>query len=533
MDTTRPPPSRSQTFEPDQPPIDRKGYERHGLKPQSHADPRYRDSMTMEILEGRQRFDSDNFRPQGIRESEYEMTEEVNEQEEVDVDVSRWGLPEHLVAQEEPRPKSAMSSNPARPPSSLSQFQHRPISTMSLRDEAPVRIPFPAAHTTSINTPTINRARSVHLDIMNQSPDEYGADTALESAERIRNLVERSDIRERTRSGGDTVHRPDRGNRRVSFNELDLVDRPSTSQGLRTISRTSGRTPPTSPPRSAMSRKTSNPLLVPLPPSPMPFLLNRHSSYIPPITAEEEELDRLEEDEPILSFEPNPFAMPPPPAVIGSRFDPKQLEVQRGASRLSNYDRPMSSMSLQHSSLAQFDDLARSTTPGDALEYIEEQDIGDLRVYDDIPTAEQYGKPLQPPKYNTRPQRLSRIDLLRPKTLMMPPSLANQPEPQSPKKKWEIPPEGFSIGDKPLPKGARTSVLTLNGIPRIPMSLSQRTFRSSLLVGGERGEAWVGGADEDGEVGVMKKEREDLPPEAYERKAGKLYVSVVLWTLWT
>ena len=57
------------------------------------------------------------------------------------------------------------------------------------------------------------------------------------------------------------------------------------------------------------------------------------------------------------------------------------------------------------------------------------------------------------------------------------------------------------------------------------MSLSQRTFRSSLLVGGERGEAWVGGADEDGEVGVMKKEREDLPPDAYERKAGKLYVS--------
>jgi len=46
-----------------------------------------------------------------------------------------------------------------------------------------------------------------------------------------------------------------------------------------------------------------------------------------------------------------------------------------------------------------------------------------------------------------------------------------------------------------------------------------------LLVGGERGEAWVGGADEDGEVGVMKKEREDLPPDAYERKAGKLYVS--------
>jgi hypothetical protein len=264
----------------------------------------------------------------------------------------------------------------------------------------------------------------------------------------------------------------------------------------------------------------------------MHALMNRHSSYIPTLTSEEEELDRLVDEEPILSSEPNPFAMPPPPAVIGSRFDPKQLEIQRGASRMSEYARPTSSMSLQRSSLAQFDDLARSTTPAAALEYIEEQDLGDLRIYNDIPTAEQYGKPLQPPKYaNARPQRLSRIDLLRPKTLMMPHSLANQSDPPSPpKKKWEIPPEGFSIGEKPLPKGARTSVLTLNGIPRIPMSLSQRTFRSSLLVGGERGEAWVGGADEDGEVGVMKKERDDLPPDAYERKAGKLYVSHYQYT---
>jgi len=497
--------------------------------------PRARDSMTMEILEGRKRFD-----PNTHREDLREVGQLAEEQEDMDIDVSRWGLPEHLVAQDDhptSRPKSAMSTmNQARPSSSLSQFQPRPPSTMSYQDETrPTPIPFPAAHTASINVPSINRARSVHLDIMNQNPDEYGADTALESAERVRNLVEGNSVRERTRSGGDTFSRPDRGNRRVSFNELDLVDRPSTSQGLRSHSRISsnGRTPPTSPPsmrpRSAMSRKSSNPLLVPLPPSPMHALMNRHLSYIPAITTEEEELDQLADlDEPILSSEPNPFAMPPPPAVIGSRFDPKQLEIQRGTSRLSDYARPTSSMSLQRSSLARFDDMVRSTTPAAALEFIEEQDLGDLRVYDDIPTAEQYDKPLQPPKYaNARPQRLSRIDLLRPKTLMMPQSLANQPDPPSPpKKKWEIPPEGFSIGEKPLPKGARTSVLTLNGIPRIPMSLSQRTFRSSLLVGGERGEAWVGGADEDGEVGVMKKEREDLPPDAYERKAGKLYVSL-------
>jgi hypothetical protein len=520
-----------------------------GSRSQSYAAPRARDSMTMDILEGRKRFETDVSRAVGQDGAGHAGMMGEGQEDMEEMDVSRWGLPEHLVAKDDPpaRPKSSMSnSNQARPQSSMSHLQPlRPASGLSFvnHDTHPSPIPFPDARTTRVNTPTINRARSVHLDVMNHdSPDEFGADTALESAERIRNIIEgnASAMRERTRSGGDIVSRPGRESRRVSFNELDFVPRSSSSLGLRTIPKTSGRSSPTSPPsmrpRSAMSRKSSNPLLVPLPASPMHALMNRHSSYIPPITAEEEELDMLADLEaPIIPTDPNPFAMPPPPAVIGSRFDPKQLESQRVASRQSDFARPSTSMSLQRSSLAQFDDLARSSTPAAAIDYIEEQDLGDLRVYDDIPTAEQYGRPLQPPKYaNARPQRLSRIDLLRPKTLLMPQSLASQPPPPSPpKKKWEIPPEGFSIGEKPLPKGARTSVLTLNGIPRIPMSLSQRTFRSSLLVEGKRGEAWVGGADEDGEVGVMKKEREDLGPEAYERKAGKLYVSASLLSVLT
>jgi hypothetical protein len=167
--------------------------------------------------------------------------------------------------------------------------------------------------------------------------------------------------------------------------------------------------------------------------------------------------------------------------------------------------------------------------------YPDEQDITELsrddptsqgKVFDEIPTAEQYGKPLKAAKYtNSRPTRLSRHDLLRPKTLVMPSSLANIPPPQIAPKKWEIAPEGFSIGEKPLPAGARTSVLTIGGVAHIPLSLSQRTFRSSLLVGGERGEAWVGGAEVDGEVAVGKKEREGLTEETMERRPGKLYVS--------
>jgi hypothetical protein len=506
----------------------------------------------MEILEGRKRFD-----PNAVREGngidgggEQEVVEEV--------DVSRWGLPDHLVAQEESRPVSrpgtAMSTmTRERPISSASRFvpEMRPISTASMYPSTqayadalqPESRPFPAARTTSVQTPTINRARSVHLNVMGDEghEDEFGAESALESAARIRRLIEQSANpplaeRDRTRSGGSIGMRPDRASRRVSFNELEQHERPSTSMGLRSMSRSSARTPPTSPPalrpRSAISRQSSNPLMVPLPASPMYTPLATTSNRLSRTFA-----DRQPELEDVMLPEaeystPNPFAMPAPPASIGSRFDPKQLEGQRVASRLSNHPRPDTRMSLQGSSLDLFADMARpagtafTNTREPEGEFVEEQDLGDMRVYDDIPTAEQYGKPLRPPKYaNVRPQRLSRIDLLRPKTLMMPTPLVNQPSPPSPpKKKWEIPPEGFSIGEKPLPPGARTSVLTINGVPRIPMSLSQKTFRSSLLVGGKRGEEWVGGAEEDGEVGITKKEREDLPVEAFERKAGKLYV---------
>lgn len=449
------------------------------------------------------------------------------QEEEADVDVSRWDLPDHLISTEPSVPPPAPASS------------SRPVSAMS-SSARPASRPFP------LGPGHVSRDMNVMDGVENE--DAYGIASALESAERVRRLAGASSTspsrdreRERTRSGGDLGLRPARGDRRVSFNELELDiaarERPSTSMGLMPTSPRSARGG-----SSSNGRSPLNPVMIPLPTSPT---RSRHSSYLAPVArvAEEETVfgDDEEEAGEMLSEEPNPFAMPAPPPQLGSRFDPKQLEAQRSQSVLSNHHRQSLSESRSHStylrqSVPQQNPLPTSYRHSSYMTDLpDEQDITDIhhsaQVYDEIPTAEQYGKPLMAPKYTqNRPQRMSRHDLLRPKTLIMPSMLADIPPPASPpKKKWEIAPDGFSIGEKPLPAGARTSAITIGGVPRLPLSLSQRTFRSSLMVGGQRGEAWVGGAEEEGEVAVGKKERDDLEEELRERKPGKLYVSSTEW----
>lgn len=87
-------------------------------------------------------------------------------------------------------------------------------------------------------------------------------------------------------------------------------------------------------------------------------------------------------------------------------------------------------------------------------------------------------------------------------------------------------PDGYTLGDKPLPPGSRSSILTteVRGRPGLPLSLSQKTFRSSLMVDGRREDDsyWVGGATEDGELGVEYAGGPDeLGP--VDRRPGKLY----------
>lgn len=226
-----------------------------------------------------------------------------------------------------------------------------------------------------------------------------------------------------------------------------------------------------------------------------------------------------EEPEELLSD--NPFALPPPPAELGSRFDPKTLEAQRKSIDLS---RPASRLSIQF-------DPSHTLTEAHLQEHLAGPRVPTpnplegrtFQTFPAVPTAEEYGKPLRAPKYRRLPP-VDRHSLLRPKTLIMPAPLVSAVPPPSPPNNV---PEGYILGDKPLPPGSRSSILTtdVRSRPGMPLSLSQKTFRSSLMVGGRREEEeyWVGGATEEGQVAVEYAGEMDQGP--VDRRPGKLYVS--------
>jgi len=204
----------------------------------------------------------------------------------------------------------------------------------------------------------------------------------------------------------------------------------------------------------------------------------------------------------------NPFEVPAPTTEFASKFDPKgrrSLDLDaRTESRASMVGdgRPRSE---RRRSLTDFD--------GDESELSPQQ-----RTFDDIPHAGEYGRPLRTPKYGGQALRVARHELLRPKTLIMPAPLAGTERPTA---TVHIP-EGFMLGEKPLPADARASILNM-GVG-VPLSLAQRTFRSSLMVGGRReDDEFFRGQAEEGEIYGHEMPEDDEP---IERKPGKLYVSV-------
>lgn len=138
-------------------------------------------------------------------------------------------------------------------------------------------------------------------------------------------------------------------------------------------------------------------------------------------------------------------------------------------------------------------------------------------VFDDIPTAEEYGRPLRPPKYGNQAYRMARQQLLRPKTLIMPSTLEGTERPTA---TVHIP-EGFTLGEKPLPEEARASIL--NQGKGVPLSLAQKTFRSSLMVGGTRENEFFQGQADEGEALPGISEEERLQAEQERRQPGKLF----------
>ena len=167
----------------------------------------------------------------------------------------------------------------------------------------------------------------------------------------------------------------------------------------------------------------------------------------------------------------NPFALPCPPSSSASRLDPKVPEAQRRNSIGVLHDLPLQT---------------RPTSSAPLLTVVGQVPSSSTlsKVLEDIPTAEHFGRPLMPQGYSTSFVRTDRRSLFRPRSLVMPPSLATA-------NRTSVPPgyvpEGFKLGEKPLPPESRTSIRTIgDGRPRLPLSLSHRTFRGSLIVGDVR-----------------------------------------------
>lgn len=211
----------------------------------------------------------------------------------------------------------------------------------------------------------------------------------------------------------------------------------------------------------------------------------------------------------------NPFELPAPPMEMGSRFDPKTVEAQRRSMDLSRTASRASEDLYRDSMHSRQDSGSIDGSHRDSFY----DDLENRPVYDDIPFAEQYGKPLRPPKYgqSSMAYRVHRQKLLQPRTLHMPSRLEGTER----ETRTVYVPDGFEIGEKPLPNEARASIL--NQGKGVPLSLAQRTFASSLMVGGVRDSEYFQGQAEEGEAlqGITE---EDRQRELAERRApGKLY----------
>ncbi|KAK8869480.1 hypothetical protein IAR55_000045 [Kwoniella newhampshirensis] len=397
------------------------------------------------------------------------------EEDLAEVDVSRWGPPSHLIA-DAPRPPTTRRVT-------VSQPVPEPIMSPTYGRTKSIHVADVIENVGQNQHEQYQQQRRVHERTVSMGnnlgrlqsseshmTDRYGADRALAKAERVRQLVER----------------------------------PHTVMGWQ--GGDSGR-------RELRNRRISDPIMVPLPSSPMPTtvtgsrpLSSLSRTFSPNLESEiiEEGLD-----------EPNPFALPAPPPELGSRFDPKVLDAQRRSSAGSVLD--FEAPSRPSSRTSEFQ-MPRGSTD---VSYLDPASPAPSpartpRIYQDIPTPAEYGRPLMPPRYSTSAiHGVNRQSLLQPKVLVMPSTLAGS---QSFHRVEPNVPEGFVRGEKPLPAEAKTT----GRRPGIPLSLSQKTFRSSLIVGGKREEQeyWLGGTEIEGEIGVQRRE---LDEGALEKKPGKLY----------
>ncbi|KAF8499984.1 hypothetical protein JB92DRAFT_916945 [Gautieria morchelliformis] len=197
-----------------------------------------------------------------------------------------------------------------------------------------------------------------------------------------------------------------------------------------------------------------------------------------------------------LLDENNPFSLPAPSPIRTSRFDPKAAA----------HTRTMSNASLG------------SRLPPDA---------------DHMSVASNH----LPDQDQRQPRRYSRMELMRPKILIMPSPLQDSENNGAPAQL----PQGFQMSTvgPPLPPGAKSTGRPFSHLmppagsdsftpnPRVSMSLSQLTFRNSLMLGGQRDVAYediesgLHRAREDGEQIIQEEDIEEEIAEEQKQAQGK------------
>ncbi|KLO10240.1 hypothetical protein SCHPADRAFT_999700 [Schizopora paradoxa] len=235
--------------------------------------------------------------------------------------------------------------------------------------------------------------------------------------------------------------------------------------------------------------------------------------------------------------ENNPFSIPPPPEERASRFDPKY--AMSHARTNSNATR-LSAGPQQAYEEGALDERAASRMSGFTGKQRRDRrasaaSFGTRDMLDDDDYAYDGFEDQPMPE-----KRYSRLDLMRPKVLIMPSPLQNEniaPPPPKPSR------DGFldSSDARPLPPGARSSRLSMlqsssavnipapgNSFtpnPRNSLSASQLLFRNNLAVDGQRDvtdhdmESKIRRAEKDGEK-VQLEFLEDKPPQVQKPEEG-------------
>lgn len=242
---------------------------------------------------------------------------------------------------------------------------------------------------------------------------------------------------------------------------------------------------------------------------------------------------------------PNPFEIRPPSPDRASRFDPKAARARTPSQGT------LGTIGLQNQYLEDEDPRASRIDPQGRARTVSGGTLGtQMMLADDDGAASTYDA------VPGRDRMYSRAELMRPKLLVMPSPLQSVSSPEIP----QVSPssrDGFllSTDGRPLPPGARTmgrrasstlSMLEPSGSetpaasnlftpnPRMSLTLSQLTFRNTLMVDGSRDVAYADiesrlkRATEDGEQILPEAEPEPVPtvvvdaPPDRSRPPGKL-----------